>query len=231
MKTRLPIAAVLLLLLSSLAGCGDVLKQPYPAKAYFGLEPGTPDVSATPPAVSTAGGSYVNPDAIAVASARPTGGGVMLIRAVRVTPPYDGQAFVYRDGPAQYATDYYVNWIAPPSALLTGGLSEWLDRAGPLPVVASGSNVRADVVLDGEVTRLVIDRTDRARPKAVLSARFFVTRDTHAATAVLSDTSYTAEVPATADTPAGYAAAWSRAYRQVLEHLASDLRSAVARPG
>jgi hypothetical protein len=224
-------AFVAALLLPLAGGCGDLLKQPYPAKAFFGIEPGVPDVSAVAPAPSTAPASYINPDANVVATARPTGGGVMLVRPVRMAPPYDGLAFVYRDGPATYTSDYYANFIAQPSALLTGGLTDWLDRAGPLPVVATGSALRPDLVLDGAVTRLVVDRTDRARPKAVLTARFFLTRETASGTVVVSDTSYAAEVPATPDTPAGYADAWGRAWRQVLQRLTEDLQTATERAG
>jgi hypothetical protein len=214
----LPLAAV---------GCGDLLKQPYPAKAYFGIEPGTPDVAAAAVATNGAPTSYVNRDAGVTATTRPTAGRVMLVRPLRVIPPYDGLAFVYHDGPAAYTTDYYTNFIAPPSSLLTAGLTDWLDRAGPVPVVATGSVVRPDLVLDGEVTKLVIDRTDHARPKAVVSARFFLTRDTGGSgTPIVSDTTYTVAVPVTPDTNAGYAEGWGRAWRQVLERLTDDVRSA-----
>ena len=220
--TRLALA---LLLPLAAAGCGDLLKQPYPAKALFGIEPGAPDVAAVPSASAQTNG-YINPDANVVARSRPPGTGVMLVRPVRMSQPYDGLAFVYRDGPAAFTTDYYNNWVAPPSALLTGGLSDWLDRAGPLPVVATGSAVRPDLVLDGEVTQLLIDRTDRRRPKAVLAGRFFLTRETsNDGTGVASDTSYVTAVPVTADNPAGYADAWGRAWRQTLQRLSADLRA------
>ena len=94
-------------------------------------------------------------------------------------------------GRAQYTTDYYVNFVASPSDLLTGGLTDWLERAGPVPVVSTGATVRADLVLDGSVTKLVIDRTDRMRPQAVITARFFVTRDTGGGSPIVSDTAYT----------------------------------------
>ena len=215
--------------LSLLAGCsGDLLKQPYPAKALFGLEPGTPDVSAAPAPPSPSG--YIDRDVNVSASARPATDGVMLVRPVRVAVPYDGLAFVYRDGPAAYTTDYYANWVGQPSALFTGGLTDWLDKAGPLPVVATGSAVRPTLVLDGDVTKLLVDRTDRLRPKAQLTARFFLTRESPTGgTVVVADTTYAAELPVATDTPAGYAEAWGKAYRQLLTRLSADLRTAVAK--
>lgn len=202
-------------------GCSDLLKQPYPGKSYFGIDPGSPDTSSLRSPFDTKGS--VNANLSVFSTTRPTAAGAMLVR-LRVIPPYDGRAFIYRDGPAKYDSDYYANWIAQPSALLTGGLTDWLDRAGPLPVVTNGSTVRADLVLEGEVTRLLIDRLDRARPRAVLAVRFFLSRQTSAGTTVLSDTSYATEVPVSADNPAGYAASYGQAYRQVLQRLADDLR-------
>ena len=128
--TRLmPVAAVLLLCVA--AGCGDILKQPYPAKEYFGIDPGVPESPTTRPASENAA-------ADGGASTRPTAADAVLVRSVRIIPPFDGSAFVYRDGANQYASDYYVNWIAAPASLMTGGLTEWLERAG-VSVVTPGN--------------------------------------------------------------------------------------------
>ena len=191
-------------------GCSDLLKQPFPAKSYFGIDAGSPDSTARI-------GSTTAP------STHPIGCPGMLVRAVRVSPPYDGLAFVYRTGPAQYSTDYYVNWIASPSSLLTGDLINWLVTTSPLPIVPTGSTVRPDYVLETEVTRLMIDRTDPAKPRANIQARFFLTHPDATGTTVVLDQSDSAEVVAAPDTPAGDAAACGQAYRQLLQRLTATL--------
>ena len=186
-------------------GCGDLIKQPYPAKSYFGIEPGLPEPTAT---------------------TRPVNRQVLLVRGVRVSPPFDGSGFVYQMGLAQYATDYYINWIATPSALLTGGLASWLENTSSMQVITDGSTVRPDFVMDTEVTRMEIDRTDPGRAHAVLIAHFFLSHEEPSAMQVVSDTSYSARAAASTNDPQSYAAAMGEAYRQVLEHLATDLQSA-----
>ena len=114
----------LLALAVATAGYGDLFQQPCPAKSCFSIDPGRP-AAATPAA----------PAGVAP-------GPVLLARAVRVSPPCDGLTFVYQTGPDRYATNYYVNWIAAPSSLLTGGMTGWLAAATPLSVVVAGSSAR-----------------------------------------------------------------------------------------
>ncbi len=229
MNTRFPryLAAVTV----CLAGCGDLLKQPYPAKALFGIEPGMPDVSVamTPPARPD---GYINRDA-SVVGTTPARGRQRHAGATGADWPPRTTAWRSSTATGRRSTrrTTTANFIAPPAALLTGGLTDWLDRAGPAPVVLAGSAVRPDLVLDAEVTKLLIDRSDRLRPKATISARFFLTRDAGNGSPIVSDTAYTVDVPVSPDTPAGYADGWGRAWRQVLERLARDLGPTVPRAG
>jgi ABC-type uncharacterized transport system auxiliary subunit len=195
-------------------GCGDLLKQPYPAKAYFGIETGNPDSAAS----STDSAPAAN---------HPPASPVMLVRAVRVNPPYDGLPLVYQVGPDRYAADYYVNWIADPSALLTGDLTNWLEAADLMSIVATGSAVRPDYILESDVTRLLVDRTDPAKPRAEIAARFFLIRQDSAATTLIFEYADSVEMPAQHDTPDDYAAAYGQAYRKLLEQLTAGLRSAL----
>ena len=76
------------------------------------------------------------------------------------------------------------------------------------------------------MTCLVIDRTEAKKPKAVLSIRFFLTRETDQGTRILIDRSFSVTVAASTDTPGGYAAACGMAYRQILRDLSAALRDA-----
>jgi uncharacterized lipoprotein YmbA len=214
-QSRLRLTARIVTLLAcclASQGCGDLLKQPYPAKSYFGIETGAPD--AATPATDNAQPARAH-----------SSGPVMLVRAVRVAPPYDGLPLVYQVGPAQFTTDYYVNWIASPSAMLTGDLTNWLEGADVMPIVATGSSIRPDFVLESDVTRLVIDRTDPTKPRAAIAARFFLIRQDSAGSPLILDYADSAEVSAQHDTPAEYAAAYGQAYRKLLEGLTAQIRS------
>jgi ABC-type uncharacterized transport system auxiliary subunit len=190
-------------------GCSSLLQQPAPAKGLFDVDPGPPDTLPGAPPPTT----------------RPAGP-MLQVRSATVSPPFDGTAFVYRTGPSQFSLDYYNNFVASPSALLTGSIVNWLDKAGPLPAVGAGTSLRTDLLLEPDVTRLLIDFSDPAKPQALIAVRCFLVRDRPGGTFVLMDRDYQVSAPVTANTPAGYAAAWGLALREFLQKLEADLRSA-----
>jgi len=203
------IAASLLLCVS---GCSDLLKQPYPAKDYFGIEPGVADSKR----------QQLRQQSSTDGSASK----LMVIRTVRVTAPYNGVALIYRVGPSRFTTDYYSNWIAEPSALLTAGLAQWLDHSGPMPVVTTGSSARADWILDCDVTRLLVDKTG-GQPQALITVHLFLIHKTGSDMKLVADLMYEEQSQASADKPDAYARAFAKAYRQILIRFSTDLESAV----
>ena len=184
-------------------GCGGLFAQPPVAKAYFAIEPGRIEsLNSTQPATRE--------------------NTVLRVRTLRVAPPYDGAAFVYRIGPSQFDTDYYNNFIAPPASLLTSGLIQWLSASCPMTVCDEYSDLRSDLILEGNITALYIDSTVTPS-RAVVAGRFFVTRNKNGDIELLSDKSYEASVAVTSRSAPAFAAAWGGAWRQVLEQLAHDL--------
>ena len=194
----------LLLALAPFAGCGDLLKQPFPAKSYFAIMASAPPTSQP------------------IAATNPSANDLLLIHPVRVTPPFDGLPLVYRLASTRYSTDYYNNWIATPSAMMTGALSDWLDRSGPYHTIYTGSAARAKYTLESEVTELLIDRSDKTHLRAVITARFFLL-DESRTEAVLLDTPISKSVDVASDTPENDAVAIGKAYGQVLEELSKAL--------
>lgn len=199
-------AALSLFLCICGAGCGGLLKQPPVAKAYFAIDPGRPQMpSAADPTTRP------EPE-------------VLRVRMLRVSPPYDGVAFVYRIGPSQFDTDYYNNFIAPPASLLTGSLIDWLARSEPMTICDASSDLRSDLILEGTISRLYIDSTTTPSPTAVVAGRFFLTRDRQGIVELLSDKTYEGSAAVSDRSPAGFASAWGQAYRKLLEQLGADLQ-------
>ena len=191
------------------SGCADLLKQPYPAKEYFGIEPGVSDWKWSQPSTEASSSK------------------LMVIRPVKVTAPYNGLELIYKIGPSRFTADYYSDWIAEPSALLTADLSQWLDHSGPLLVAPTGSLARADWILDCDVTRLQVDKTGGGQPRAVIVAHMFLVHQTASEMELVADVEYQEQSLASADKPAAYAEAFGKAYRQILIKFSSDLEEAV----
>jgi ABC-type uncharacterized transport system auxiliary subunit len=199
------------LVTTGLTGCADLLKQPALEKALFSVEPGLPDTAAVAASTFTA-------------AAEP----VLQVRPVRVSPPFDGVEFVYKTAPSQFTLDYYDNFVAPPSALLTGGLLGWLEKDQTFLTVGPGTSVHSDLALECDVTALLIDFSDRNNPRAVIAARFLLHSLRTGAAGVLLDSSYEVSKPVTLNSPAGYSSAWGMAFREILQKLEIDLRNSLS---
>jgi ABC-type uncharacterized transport system auxiliary subunit len=179
------------------------LKMPYPDKAYFAIEPGTPDTASS----ATAPGATP----------------VILIRRLSIAAPYDATAFVYKTGPAQFATDYYNAFITEPASLLTSDLIQWLSATRPPgSIIAAGSGAHHDLILEGNITALYADLQNKSAPRAMIQARFMLI-DERNADAIVLDKTYSVSVPADNATAPSIAAAFGRADRQILQSLAGDL--------
>lgn len=86
------------------------------------------------------------------------GGRVLLVRTMAAAPGLDarGVQWLLKDGSAN--TDYYEQWAVPPAAAMEEGLRRWLADSGLFAaVVAPGSRVTADFVLEPELTALIAD--------------------------------------------------------------------------
>ena len=131
MKRRafLPSAAVLL------AGCSILPKQAYQQRRDWTLQPRRP--AALPPK---------------------KGGRVLLIRTVSAAPGLDarGVQWLLKDGSLN--VDYYEQWAVPPPQAMEEALRRWLSDSGLFAaVVAPGSTLTPDLVLEAELTSLVAD--------------------------------------------------------------------------
>jgi len=80
-------------------------------------------------------------------------GRVLLVRSIRAGPGLDerGLQWLQRDGSLH--VDFYEQWAVPPAQAAEDDLRQWLADAGLFrAVVAPGSRLNADLVLEGTLT-------------------------------------------------------------------------------
>jgi cholesterol transport system auxiliary component len=143
-------------------------------------------------------------------------------------PRLAGRELVYRTGEAEYASDFYAEFWAPPGALVADVARRWLAGSGVFGgVVQPGSALRPPLVLQGWVSELYGDYRDPAAPKAVLALHVMLLDRRGAAPRILLERDYRAEGSAAAATPEALVAAWDADLGQVLGSLEADLRTAV----
>ena len=152
-------------------------------------------------------------------------GKVLLVRTIRSGPGLDvrGLQWLQRDGSIH--VDFYEQWAVPPAQAIEDDVRQWLAGSGLFnAVVAPGSRLNADYVLEGELQVFVADPGARAARVSVA----FVLLDQHPSPikAVLQRTE-SAEARLTGDDPPAIAAGMRAAVTEVLEKIERDVAGVV----
>ncbi|MCA3364122.1 MAG: membrane integrity-associated transporter subunit PqiC [Roseomonas sp.] len=114
---------------------------------------------------------------------RGKGRSLVLLRTLRAPPALDvrGLRSIRPDGTEEI--DFYAEWIAPPAEAAEQALRRWLmDARLFAAVLAPGSRANPDLVLEGELTRLV---ANRARGQAEAELNFVLISERESAPRVL----------------------------------------------
>jgi cholesterol transport system auxiliary component len=130
--TRPPGRRAALLLLAGLPACSVLPDRPYQPAQRFALAPERPPG----PAPSRRGP-------------------VLLLRTLRAAPGLDLRGLRILGARDQVTVEFWAEWTAPPADLVEEALRRWLLASGRFTAVtAPGSRLRAQLILEGELTRL-----------------------------------------------------------------------------
>jgi cholesterol transport system auxiliary component len=155
---------------------------------------------------------------------------VLKVRKFRVSTSFAGRAMVYRIGELQYETDFYDEWLVPPSTLVTEQVHDWMARTGRYGVVLAGSNhVEPTHLLEGTVTEFYGDYRSANPFKAMLGIELRLLEAADAGHVILRRT-YHQEVPLSDRSPDGLAAGLTQALRLVLVDFERALAGVVTEP-
>ncbi|PWU13612.1 MAG: hypothetical protein C5B50_18975 [Verrucomicrobia bacterium] len=151
--------------------------------------------------------------------------GVLAVGSVRVSPLFEGRAFMYRVGPDLYEADPYAEFVVPPGPALAIPVRAYLRGSGNFEaVVEPGSRLRADNVLEVHASELYGDFRKPAPPAAVLSLRFAMFRSEKDSLVFQKD--YSRRVPLKESTAEAVVAGWNQALAEIMTQAASDLAAA-----
>ncbi|HEX6138303.1 MAG TPA: ABC-type transport auxiliary lipoprotein family protein [Casimicrobiaceae bacterium] len=203
-KTALRTSALIVvcMFLALAAGCGALTREPLVRQTFL-LEPPAP-----PP----------------LARAQP---GALRVGTINVAAPYRGKTFVYRMSDLQFETDFYVEFLVPPAAMLTEQTARALDRAKAFARVAGpGASVDAQWVLDGFASSLYADLREAGKPAAELAITYYLTPAGGSEQTPVWSHEYRQRAPMRDSSPAAYAQALNQAFGEIVAALARDLAGA-----
>jgi cholesterol transport system auxiliary component len=150
--------------------------------------------------------------------------GILVVPPVVVSPLFADHDFVYRIGPNEYETDPYAGFLASPDQSLTIPIRAYLADSGLFAnVVGPDSVIKADKVLQIQVTELYGDFRDTGKPTAVLALRMAYA---NLGGAVILQKEYSRHLTIPKNTAAAVVAGWNEALGEIMGEFSSDLASA-----
>jgi cholesterol transport system auxiliary component len=152
-------------------------------------------------------------------------GRTLLVRGVRAAPGLEERGLQWLQSDGSVHVDFYEQWAVPPAQAVEDDLRQWLAGAGLFSaVLAPGSQLNADLVLEGELNRFSGDlRADVAR---VSLASVLLDNRPNPIRVLLQKTE-SAEVKLIGNDPAAMVDSLKAALVEVLRQVERDIAAAV----
>jgi len=151
-------------------------------------------------------------------------GRVLLVRDIRAGPGLESNGLQWLEPDGSVHVDFYEQWAVPPAEAVADDMRHWLGDAGLFKaVLAPGSRMDADYVLEGELDALLGDLgSNRARVALAL----VLLDQRPGTTKVLLQKTARAEVPLAGSDPPAIVQAVKAALTQVLRETEADIAAA-----
>ncbi len=151
------------------------------------------------------------------------------VRRFDVDTAFADKGFVYRIGEFRYESDYYHEFLVAPGTMIAEQTRDWLADSGLFKrVLPVRSPLESTYLLEGNVTALYGDFTNKAAPEAVLEIRFFLVSPADAGEKAVFARTYRTVTPVPDRTAEDFIGALSRSLAEILTHLEADLQKALA---
>ena len=151
---------------------------------------------------------------------------VLAIRRLQIAAPFDGRSLVYRTGEFTYVDDPYAVFLAAPEEELLAPVRAGLCREGDFStVVGTGSALKADTLIEINVSQLYGDFREPANAKAVLTMQFlFFDATKGVATKPLFRKEYSRSIALDQPSAAALMKGWNQGLSEILAEVLTDYR-------
>ncbi len=151
------------------------------------------------------------------------------VHRFNINSAFASRSLVYRLGRFRYEPDYYRQFMIAPATMITEETRRWLADSGLFKqVLPPGSQVAPTYTLQGLVTALYGDFTDKAAPTAVMRIRFFFIQHKSGSDTVVFSQSYRTATPLSDRMGQDLIDALSKDLVEILTRLEADLAKSLS---
>jgi len=150
---------------------------------------------------------------------------ILEVSRFTIDSAFSGSGLVYRIGDAEYESDFYNEFLASPSAMISDTMRNWLSRSRLFKrVLDPGSQIDPTHMIEGNITALYGDVRVASSPRATIEMRIFLLEaETGDEPLPVFGKTYTASTVMESDDPEGLVEGLGRCLQKILSALENDL--------
>ena len=151
------------------------------------------------------------------------GGEALLVNRFSISPEFETNSFVYRLSPTRFATDFHNNFMVSPARMITEVIQEDLWASPLFSPVPTHTMADIGFQLWGKVTRFYGDALDPKHPKAVVTIRLILEKNTGDSFTPVINKTYEAQIELNAPDPVLLTDGLGKGVLQILDAFYADL--------
>lgn len=150
----------------------------------------------------------------------------LVVKHFSISPEFEAATFMLRVGPNQFGSDFYHNYMVPPARMLTDVIAEALYASEFFSPVSPNAVTDIDYQLWGKIIDLYADIRDKTAPKAVVSIRVVLEKNTGKTFIPVLHKTYSANILLTEISHSAYVTGLNQGLTQILDNFFADLAQA-----
>jgi len=147
----------------------------------------------------------------------------LLVNRFSISPEFETNSFVYRLSPTRFATDFYNNFMVSPARMITEVIQEDLWASPLFSQVPTHSMADIRFQLWGKVTSFYGDTLDPKHPKAVVTIRLILEKNTNGSFTPVVNKTYEAQIKLDAPDPGLLTDGLGKGVLQILDAFYTDI--------
>lgn len=160
------------------------------------------------------------------ASKTPETGEGLLVKRFSISPEFETNSFVYRLSPTRFTTDFYNNFVVSPARMITEVIQEDLWASPFFSPVPAQTMADIHFQLWGKVMAFHGDIQDTKQPKAIVTIRLILEKNTGDGFTPVIQKTYGAQILLDAPDPGLLADGLGKGINEILDAFYSDIEKA-----